>query len=158
MKNSHKKWTFVFHIRKENEKKKSTTGKLLLTTYITGTCQTQSKDRYTYIAPIYKCQSFFPQGPSKLSGPLLVPPPNFQVLLSNTSRKVQLSHSESISRQLFFKEVWAFKTTTHRSLPKRQAWKGSGLFWVFFPLSSSHKRKIIKCKLSKSLLPQNNSS
>lgn len=40
---------------------------------------------------------------------------------SNTSRKVQLSHSESISRQLFFKEVWAFKTTTHRSLPKRQA-------------------------------------
>ena len=44
-----------------------------------------------------------------------MPSPNLQVL-SNTSRKVQLSHSENISRQLFFKQVpplreWSARTS-----------------------------------------------
>ena len=45
---------------------------------------------------------FFPHGPSKPRGPLLVLSPNSQAL-SNTSRKVQLSYSENTSRQLLFK-------------------------------------------------------
>lgn len=138
MKNSHKKWTFVFHIRKENEKKKSTTGKLLLTTYITGTCQTQSKDRYTYIAPIYKCQSFFPQGSSKLSGPLLVPSPNFQVLLTLQERFSCLTLKVS-QDSYFLKKFGLLRPQPTGPSLKGKPEKGVGYFGFFSPIFITQK-------------------
>lgn len=47
----------------QKKKKKGYNRKLLLTTYITGICQTKSKDIYTYISSIYKCHPFFHMAP-----------------------------------------------------------------------------------------------